>query len=200
MYYYSLITISGSHPALSISLFCLHFSVKPAHRHSSRSKLSGCVNWILTVATNRSGSKTAISPRLDRKGQIWVTWYMAGSELITLHNTPSPIIIYRKETDSETNRKLLKNARSASNLSKCWKHQADFKLGMRKMRWSGNNPVKGSRITLVLRVHLFWDMIAMSSRSLDRPIDVLFKSYEDKDFWYMDMYILYSSKACLQQE
>lgn len=55
---------------------------------------------------------------------------MAGSELITPQNKPSAIIIYRKESDSETNRQLLENA---SNLSKCRKHQAKFKLGMRKL-------------------------------------------------------------------
>lgn len=71
---------------------------------------------------------------------------MSGSHLINLHKTPSPIIIYRKETDNETNRQLLENARSGFNPSKSRKHQTKFKLGMRKMSWS--YPVKRSRIIL----------------------------------------------------
>lgn len=58
---YSLISIDDCEQIPSDMLFYF-FSVKPVHHHSSRSKLSACVNKILTVATHRSGSETVIPP------------------------------------------------------------------------------------------------------------------------------------------
>ena len=121
---------------------------------------------------------------------------MAGYKLITLQNTPSVIIIYRKETDSETNSQLLANA---SHLSKCRKHQAKFMFGMRKTWWSGNNPVKKNY--LVYDALTYFEVCSQCRHVVH--IDVLLKSHEDKDSWrilLLDMYVLgIPSKACLQQ-